>query len=246
MLGDQEAGIGVDLWALGCVVYQMLVGRPPFQGMSQYLIFEQIREARISFPEGIDADGMDLVRKLLVQEPERRLGGGETGTENDLAALKLHPFIRDFDIENILNVLVPFVDWPVVQKRGSDDDPDDEEDDDDLEVKLLNMKGEEVKVSQASSEPTILVSGILKKKCGWFYKKRYLIVSDQPRIYYTDADNSQKIREIVVSKELKAEIKAGKDFMVNNHQRTYYFREMVGNPQRWVDAINKVIKDHFS
>lgn len=226
------------------MIYQMLVGKPPFQGLSHYIIFEQIRQGNFVFPEGIDPDGIDLVRKLLVQDPFLRLGGGEKESDNDISALKAHPFISSFDIDNILHQQVPFSDWPVVEKVIDDEDDDDE--DDDLEVKLLNMKGEEVKSPNSlNTGPTILVSGILKKKCGWFYKKRYLIVSDQPRLYYTDADSTQKVREIAISKELKAEIRAGKDFTINNLQRTYYFREMTGNPQRWVDAINKVIKEHF-
>ena len=222
----------------------MLVGRPPFQGMSQFLIFEKIRQGNIQFPEDIDPEGRDLVMKLLVLDPALRLGSGEIDSDNDISALKRHPFVSNFDIENILDSQVPFSDWPVVQKRGTEGEEDDE-DEDELEIGLLNTKGEEVKI-EISNEPKILVSGILKKKCGWFYKKRYLIISSAPRIYYTDADSGKKIREIALSKDLKAEVKAGKDFFINNSARTYYFRELVGDPQRWVDAINKVIHDHFN
>jgi serine/threonine protein kinase len=40
----QEAHAASDFWALGCVVYQLLVGRPPFHGGNEYLTFEVISE----------------------------------------------------------------------------------------------------------------------------------------------------------------------------------------------------------
>lgn len=224
----------------------MLVGRPPFQGMSQYLIFEKIRQGQIDFPPEIDPDGRDIIQKLLVQDPSLRLGCGEPGTSNDLCSLRLHPFINNFDFENIFNIPVPWTDWPERKQAKQSDGSD--SDDDDIEVKLLNMKGEDNKArveENKKSEPEILVSGVIKKKCGWFYKKRYLIVSMEPRIYYTDVNNLSNVREIVLSKDLTAELKHGNDFVINNPLRSYFFRELIGNPQRWVDGINKVIKTHF-
>ena len=44
VLRDQRATMGVDLWALGCIIYQMLVGKPPFYDKTEYLIFQKILE----------------------------------------------------------------------------------------------------------------------------------------------------------------------------------------------------------
>jgi 3-phosphoinositide dependent protein kinase-1 len=226
----------------------MLVGRPPFQGMSQYLIFEKIRLGQIEFPQDIDLQGKDFIEKLLVQDPDLRLGCGPIGSDNDLDALREHPFISSISHSDIFNLPVPWENWPEKPKPGSEGS---ESDDDDIEVKLLNMSGIEKDPKQEESkknlkpEPMILVSGVIKKKCGWFYKKRYLIVSSEPRIYYTDANNLQKVREIALSKDLVAELKHGNDFVINNPQRSYFFREMIGNPERWVEGINNIIKANF-
>lgn len=31
VLSNEEVGTAVDLWALGCIIFQMLVGKPPFK-----------------------------------------------------------------------------------------------------------------------------------------------------------------------------------------------------------------------
>ncbi|MGE0785775.1 MAG: protein kinase [Sandaracinaceae bacterium] len=64
-----------DLYALGCVLYEMLTGDPPFDGPTPDLILKHIREVPVppsqrvaSIPASVD----EIVMQLLEKDPERR------------------------------------------------------------------------------------------------------------------------------------------------------------------------------
>ena len=73
LLRNKNACKASDLWAFGCILYQLIAGRPPFKGGSEYLTFNKIVELDYSFPAGFPPAARDLVERLLVLEPERRL-----------------------------------------------------------------------------------------------------------------------------------------------------------------------------
>ncbi len=50
VLLDKESGPASDLWALGCIVYQFFVGKPPFNNKTEYLTFEAILKGNYKFP----------------------------------------------------------------------------------------------------------------------------------------------------------------------------------------------------
>jgi len=72
-----------DVWALGCVIFQMLVGRPPLWADSAGEMMQRIvhfePEQLPAFPPGVSETAKGLVLSLLVRAPDRRLGGGGSG-----------------------------------------------------------------------------------------------------------------------------------------------------------------------
>jgi 3-phosphoinositide dependent protein kinase-1 len=45
----------------------MIAGRFAFQGLSEYLTWQKIKQLDYTFPESFDTDAADLVRRLLVR-----------------------------------------------------------------------------------------------------------------------------------------------------------------------------------
>ena len=94
MLQHNIALFSSDLWALGCIIYEWLLGVPPFNGKTQYEVFAKILDCSLEIPSDLDQDAEDLILKLLDIDPFSRIGAGEIGSGNDLDAIRKHPFLN--------------------------------------------------------------------------------------------------------------------------------------------------------
>ena len=67
-------GRAADWWAFGVIMYEMILGQVPFQGDDADEIYNAILESQPFYPTHMPNDARDLIQKLLVPEPEERLG----------------------------------------------------------------------------------------------------------------------------------------------------------------------------
>ncbi|XP_052848845.1 cAMP-dependent protein kinase catalytic subunit 3 isoform X1 [Drosophila gunungcola] len=117
----------VDWWALGVLIYEMLVGYPPFYDEQPFGIYEKILSGKIEWERHMDPIAKDLIKKLLVNDRTKRLGNMKNGADdvkrhrwfkhlnwNDVYSKKLKPPIlpevhHDGDTKNFDDY--PEKDW---------------------------------------------------------------------------------------------------------------------------------------
>lgn len=92
MVEGRDHDESVDLWSLGVLLYEMLVGRPPFEissKESRESVYEKtymrIRRVDLNIPEYISKEASNLIRKLVQYKPTHRL---------PLRQVLCHPFIK--------------------------------------------------------------------------------------------------------------------------------------------------------
>lgn len=97
----------VDWWAIGCIIYELVVGIPPFNADSREKIWDNATNQRITWPEiGYEENMMtpeaqDLILKLLQPDPEKRLSSIED--------FKAHPFFKELNWSNLYQSAPPMV-----------------------------------------------------------------------------------------------------------------------------------------
>ena len=73
--GQKYKGLSVDLWACGVILFAMLFGYLPFDDKDDNILFKKILDCEIDFPEEIKVgkDAIDLIKKILNPEPDKRI-----------------------------------------------------------------------------------------------------------------------------------------------------------------------------
>jgi len=103
MLQDNISSASGDIWALGCILFQMLTGEVPFKAQHDYQTFQLILERKMVFPPDMEPEAKNLIDRMLDLNPATRIGCSPPRTTNDISAIKNHPFFEGLDFKIILS-----------------------------------------------------------------------------------------------------------------------------------------------
>ena len=97
----------VDWWALGVLIYEMIVGIPPFFHRNKHRMYFLIKESDVNFPDPVrhkievSPDAQDLILRLLDKSRKTRLGA--KGVDEILS----HKWFADLNMEKLLKKELP-------------------------------------------------------------------------------------------------------------------------------------------
>lgn len=72
MLDKKGHSFEVDIWAIGCILYTLLVGKPPFETETLKDTYNRIKNNQYTIPPRIGVDAKQLINKLLAADPAKR------------------------------------------------------------------------------------------------------------------------------------------------------------------------------
>ncbi|KDO31023.1 AUR protein kinase, partial [Saprolegnia parasitica CBS 223.65] len=90
MLNGQKYDASVDIWAIGVLLFELLVGKPAFESHDQSQTSELILNARYRIPLFVSREAKDLIRRFLKKDPADRI---------TLAEAIEHPWLQRYSQE---------------------------------------------------------------------------------------------------------------------------------------------------
>ncbi|XP_070270984.1 ribosomal protein S6 kinase alpha-5 isoform X3 [Myotis yumanensis] len=113
--GDSGHDKAVDWWSLGVLMYELLTGASPFtvdgEKNSQAEISRRILKSEPPYPQDMSALAKDLIQRLLMKDPKKRLGCGP----RDADEIKEHLFFQKINWDDLAAKKVPAPFKPVIR-----------------------------------------------------------------------------------------------------------------------------------
>eukprot|EP01065_Artemidia_motanka_P016038 TRINITY_DN1976_c0_g5_i1.p1 TRINITY_DN1976_c0_g5~~TRINITY_DN1976_c0_g5_i1.p1 ORF type:complete len:412 (+),score=87.43 TRINITY_DN1976_c0_g5_i1:112-1347(+) len=207
---DATASFESDLWALGCIIYQLFCGDPPFKGATNYLIFKDIKETTPQYPPFVPDAARELVLSLLEKKPQDRAG---SKSRDGYPALKRHAFFKD-------------INWATINTEK-------------VESHVHRDYTSEWQHLLLEKEEVVYAGEVLKTRRLLSTKRRHLVLTTFPRLFYVEPGAAVIKGQVEWDADISAQVVNAKEFKVRTKGRTYDFEDPAGHAHLWTSKINQ-------
>eukprot|EP00917_Polyrhabdina_sp_WS-2016_P024417 GHVP01052869.1.p1 GENE.GHVP01052869.1~~GHVP01052869.1.p1 ORF type:complete len:354 (+),score=42.45 GHVP01052869.1:168-1229(+) len=115
VLLNKGHGKPVDWWTIGIIIYEMIVGYPPFYDEEPMGIYQKILNGKVNYPTVFDKHAKALVKRLLTHDLTKRFGNLKGGAED----IKNHKWFTGLSWDDLYHKRINAPYRPTV--RGDDD-----------------------------------------------------------------------------------------------------------------------------
>ena len=238
------------------MLYTCLVGLAPYRDCSMYATFQRIQRNDYKIPSFVAEEARDLISKLLVLDPEKRIGFNDW--DNDYADIRNHPFFEGINWEELPTTPIPeFIPYEkakdYVDEENETNASNETQSNNEIQPLQNEIENEntqtsnDVKVEENNTSTNnndeqteslnflekgenIIYKETIKKKRRLSIKTRNLILTSHKRLlYYSPVNN-----------ELKGEIKLSSiiDITTNSNSNKWYINTKLDDKKRVYNLIS--------
>ena len=215
MIENNGHGKYVDIWCLGVLLFELLVGVPPFSGKDRAMLIKNIMKVHILWPKypkkEIDKDAKDLITKILRIEPKQRIS---------LEDMVKHPFFTKNcpDFPPYLENTIQYHNKPFIISK---DIPSEDNDNDNSN--FINTKNIKLESNISENKNNLDELNINNNTPGSYIEKNNININN--------IESHNKDTEIVKNKIIKLKIEnnpkdKNKKKLINNKSDTNLFSKM--------------------
>lgn len=237
--GNDYDGFKIDIWATGIILFAMLCGYLPFDHKDNDILFKKILDCKIKYPNILSNEAKDLIKKILVPDPEKRI---------TIPEIKNHPFyLKGKEI---------FYNTFIVYQEDQDENSNFSEEIYNIDSNGLKEKKNLYNQFKSKSEILLLNFSYFFDKNLFINQRKYKsfekihfgfnikkFLNERKEKLKLKADNNDKIKkENIYSKDIKEK---DSSFLTYYNSTNYLIKDINDFCEKMINQYKKLQKDKF-